>query len=542
MDPKDILDRAKKHFNSDERLAAEATWQSICKFVIPNQLINFSQAENQSPGARRGAGVYTSEAMIANRDLAAFIKDFSDPTERPTFRFVKEDLNNNGEAVRWLEKSTYLLHHHLTESNLDSESSKAYSMFPALGNMVLLQETKQTGNGFGGFIFKSIHLAEIAWAENIEGKVDTIFRKLKLTVKQAIEFFGLENLSDEIKKEASEMKLDKHHKFYHCVYPRVHTKVGEGKSNLVFNTEMPFTSVYIEDCGKPTVVKEEGYHEFPVFVTRWDTCPGEVTGRGPGHLAEPEIRTLNTFIELSLIALDSAVNDPILVSVQNAANTLDFSSNSVNFLNDVNGVRTLRSNGASNIGTLDYGRQKFTETIQKIFYLDKLYLPPRTETGEMSAYEVSRRMEQAHKVLGTTAGRLNHEFLSPMLIRSFSILLREGVLPPLPEVLVMEGIDIKVDFISQMVRSQKLRDGTTIQGWVNNMGAMANVLGPDILDNVDGDQAALILGRSLGVPEVTIRTDKEKETIRVARAKQAEQQRQLEAGIGLADINSKVKQ
>ena len=93
-----------------------------------------------------------------------------------------------------------------------------------------------------------------------------------------------------------------------------------------------------------------------------------------------------------------------------------------------------------------------------------------------------------------------------------------------------------------MVRSQKLRDGTTIQGWVNNMGAMANVLGPDILDNVDGDQAALILGRSLGVPEVTIRTDKEKETIRVARAKQAEQQRQLEAGIGLADINSKVKQ
>ncbi len=537
---KDLIKRSEKLFKSTERTNAEARWESICKYVVPNQLVNFTNVEYTTPGTKKTTGVFTSEAMVANRDLAAFIRDFSDPTERPTFRFVNEDLNNYGEATRWLEQCTYMLHHHLTDSNLDAESSKNYSMFPALGNMVLLQEIKkpQASGAFGGFVFKSIHLAEIVWAENMDGIVDTVFRKLNLTAKQAVEMFGLDVVSDKIKNDIASYRYDEVHKFIHCIYPRMLPGTKKSPTGIITSKEMPFESVYIEvDCAK--IVKEDGYFEFPVFVTRWDTSPGEVTGRGPGHLAEPEIRTLNKFVELSLRAFNNSVNETWLISRKNALAQLDFGPGMQNVVADIDGIKQLRS--TVDFNQIDYAHQRFAEIIQKIFYLDKLYLPPRTETGEMSAYEVSRRMEQAHKVLGPTAGRLNHEFLSPMLIRTFSVLLRNGVFPEVPDILKKEGIDIKVDFVSQMVRSQKLRDGTTVQGWVSSLGMMAQALGPSILDNVNGDEAALILGRSLGVPEGTIRTDEEVEAIRKSRSQQAADQQQLEASVKAADVASKLR-
>ncbi len=526
-------------FTSQERTSAEERWSEICKYVLPNQKVNFQNVADTAPGEKKSDGVYTSEAMVANRDLAAFIRDFSDPTERPVFRFIDEAINNDSEAIQWLDQCTYILHRHMSDSNLSSESSKNYHMFPALGNMVLLQESKPPlPNGkFGGFTFRSIHLAEITWSENAYGKVDTVFRKLSLTAKQALEMFGEEAVSEKILKDIEQCKYEEIHQFIHCVYPRV-LPGKKSPLNLVTSTDMPFESIYIEKSAAK-IVREDGYSEFPFFVTRWDTAPGEVTGRGPGHVAEAEIKTLNKFVELSLTAFHNAVHHTWVVDQRNAMSEIDFTQGQTSIVADINGIRSLREN--TDLKGIDYVHSRFTETIQKIFYLDKLYLPPRTDTGEMSAYEVARRMEQAHKVLGPTAGRLNNEFLSPMLIRSFSMLLRSQEFPEVPDILKINGIDIQVDFISQMVRSQKLRDGTAIQGWINSLGAMAQVLGPEIIDSVQTDQAALILGRSLGVPEVVIRSDEEVAAIRDSRAKAAQQNMELEQGVKMADMNAKLK-
>jgi hypothetical protein len=536
----DLIKRSSSLFQSTERTTAEARWQDICKYVLPNQLVTFASVENTSPGASTMDGVYTAEAVIANRDLAAFIRDFADPTERPSFRFVSEELNNDNDAIRWLEEATFKLHHHLSESNLDSEASKNYTMFPALGNMIMLQEQKKpTINGsFGGFVFKSIHLAEIVWAENMDGMVDTVFRKLKLTAKQAVERFGLDVVSDKIRSQIAANKLDEQHDFIHCIYPRVLPGTESSPTGLLDAQKMPFESLYIEVSAKK-IVREDGYNEFPIFVTRWDTMPGEVTGRGPGHIAEPEIKTLNRFVGLSLQAFYEAVNTTWLVDKQNSFAQLDLRPNMLNVVDSVDSIKPLRS--GKDFSQIDYAHQRFSETIQKIFYLDKLYLPARTETGEMSAYEVSRRMEQAHKVLGPTAGRLNNEFLTPMLLRSFSMLLRAGEFPPVPDILKVMGIDIKVDFVSQLVRTQKLRDGTAIQGWVQQLAAAAQLLGPSIADNIDGDKAALMLGRVSGVPESIIRPDSDVAKMRQDRAQQAQQAQQLESGVKLADMQAKMQ-
>ena len=43
---------------------------------------------------------------------------------------------------------------------------------------------------FDGFNFRACHLAEVVIAESEEGRIDTVFRKLKLTARQAHQKFG----------------------------------------------------------------------------------------------------------------------------------------------------------------------------------------------------------------------------------------------------------------------------------------------------------------------------------------------------------------
>lgn len=533
----ELIRRSERLFNSEERRQAEVRWENICKYVLPNQLVNFSSIENPTPGRKTSTGVYTAEATLANRDLAAFIKDLASPTERPNFRFINDILNNDDECVAWLDACSQTLHHFLGESNLDGESSKSYTMFPALGNMVIFQEQKPDlpGGRFGGFMFKSIHIAEIVWLENMFGIVDTVYRKFQLTAKQAIEIFGYDKVSDRIKTAYDSGKGDTYFKFVHGIYPR-NIKSVKTPTGIPTKDEMPFESCVAEIESK-TLVKEEGYLEFPGYVVRWDTMPGEVTGRGPGHVAEPEIVSLNKFMELSLQAFHDAVRPAWLVGQKNALADLDIRANMLNVVQDIDQIRPLRS--GADFAQMDYARKNFVETIQKIFYLDKLSLPPRTETGEMSAYEVSQRLEQANKILGPTAGRLNTEFLAPMLIRSFKMLLRAGEMPPMPEILMQMGVDIKVDFVNQLVRSQKMRDGTAIQGWLQKM-AMMSQISPEVLDNINADAAAEILARVDGVPEAVLNSDDTIAKIRQQRAEQQQQAQMLEAGVKTADMQAKL--
>lgn len=530
-----ILKTSKRLFNSSERSMSETQWEQICRFMLPNQLTNMKQVEYNTPGRVTTNGLYTSVGSTANRDLSSAVRDLADPSERPILRFVDSVLNDNYEAVRWLDQCSYVVQNFYGESNLDSEISKAYSMLTALGNMAILHEQKtdaHTGK-FAGFKFKALHLSELVWLENSDGYVDTIFRKVKLTAKQASEKFEEHLLSDVIKNDLQNGDWDKTHDFIHGIYPR---QTGSNKpKGIMTYADMPFESCYV-DVKSKAVVKEEGYNEFPLYFVRWETMPGETIGRGPGHIALPDLASLNRFMELAIKAYGDSVEPAWLVSQANQMGDLDIRPNKLNVVVDIDGIRPLKE--ASDFVKLDYAKKDFIDSIQKVFYLDKILLPPRNETGEMSAYEVSQRLEQVHKVMGPVAGRLYSELLIPLNIRAFSILLREKLFPPVPDVLKKSGINIKVDFVSPIVRSQKMRDGTALQSWFNVLAQWAQVV-PSVMDNFKSDDAAVTVGRTLGVPEVDIATSKEIAEVRQQRAQAQQQQQQIENQVKAADIQAK---
>lgn len=533
-----IIVRGDKLFNSQERLNAEIGWKEVSEFMLNNQYAPFSTGSSgtrdiigSSKGQKTTRRLFDSTALQATQDLASsFQGTLTNPaTVWSKLRFQEEELNNDEESNIWLERVNQTIHNELNESNFNTEIAKGYQSFVGLANMVLFHEETDIGK----FVFTAVHIAKIVWAEDKNGMVDTVYRKFTLTARQAVAKFG-KAVHLDIRKEAIE-NPDKEYPFLHFIGPREEKFVKFDSLGLAVAKNRPIASLYI-DMEHIALVEEGGYYEMPVLVSRWSLLPGETCGRGPGHLALPDTRTLNLLKQRGLEAIDIQIRPPIMANQRDVMGTLDLRPGSVNIVRDHSGIKEFVSQSRSDI--LQFSIEDLKASIKSIFFLDKLLLPPRTETGEMTAYEVSQRTEQMQRVLGPVLSRLNNELLSPLVVRSFKILLRSGRLPQVPSMLRERGINVDIVFINQLARAQQIQDVSTIQQWVQGLLQIAQ-LNPAVVDMINTDGIAKHTAKILGVPEVAVQNDKTVQAVREQRAQQQQQQQQMAMAVQGADVAAK---
>jgi hypothetical protein len=517
---KELLRKAKKAFSLPERYNAQVAWALLAEFVLPNQ--NREWFGDVTKGIRRDRNVFDSSPIQFNRDLASAIHStVTNPAMHwSKLRFRQDDINDNRDAVNWLDQASSTFHNHLNDSNFDSMIGQCYQSYSALGTMILFQDED--------FNFDAWHLAEVSFVENDKGYIDTAYRKFKLTLKQAYEKFG-----DEIGEDmVSKMETDplQEIKFYHCIYPREVSKVKYNAIGLANPKERPFECKYIMEKGSK-VVLEEGYYEFPVYVSRWSKLPGETYGFGPGHIALADIRTVNKMKEKYLAALAKAIDPPYVTTKQNMING-DFRAGKITTVRDMNGFKEVLTGSRFDVANISI--EAIQESIKSCFYIDKLLLPPRTETGEMTAYEVAQRLEQMQQILGPVLSRLNTELLSPLVIRSLKILLRKKLLQPLPKSVAVKlpkntNLAFDISFVNSLARSQQMSELRNVQQWLQEIMMFAQSK-PEVLDNLNADTILAYSARIHNIPEnLTLDPDAVK-ALRDQRQKQQEMQMGLSAG------------
>lgn len=545
-----LLRRAEVLFNSQERVNAEAIWSDLAEFMLNNQSGIFMgkatgstlgniAAVNSGVGSKRTNRVFDSTALQASQDLASSIQGtLTNPsTVWSNLRFQDEALNNNDEAIAWLEKVNNLIHKALSESNFDTEIAKGYQSLVALANLILLHEDTDTeeGGAFGGFRFTSLHLAQIAWSENFQGQVDTVFRKFTMSARQAYQRWP-DDCSDAIHK-ALEKEPDTEFEFLHCIYPREKKDVKLNKAGLAPADKRPIASVYIEMTSQK-ILEEGGYYELPIYVARWSVMPNEQYGRGPGHLAIPDVKSLNKLKMRALEAVDLMVKPMWFVNQRDIFGTLDLRSGGVSVVKDHNGIREYVPQARQDI--VQFSIEDLRLSIRSIFYLDKIQPLASLEKKErMSQLEVVKRLEEMSAVLGPVVSRLNSELLSPLIIRSFKMLLRAGVLPPMPAILAERGISIDINYVNQLARAQQAQDVSTTQEWLQNMAMLAQVK-PEVLDLINADEVGRLTAKRLGVSEALLVSREDVEATRQERQKQLQMQQQLQAASMVADSASKI--
>jgi hypothetical protein len=151
----------------------------------------------------------------------------------------------------------------------------------------------------------------------------------------------------------------------------------------------------------------------------------------------------------------------------------------------------------------------------------------------MTATEIHVRVELIRQLLGPTYGRLQSEYLRPLLERCFGIAMRasqqmwaagmQGVFNPPPQSLV--GKEFTIKFISPIARAQSLEEVSAMDRQEAALGQVAAAK-PEVLDNWDFDEAARIRARLLGAPAKCTRSADDVQALRDARAQANAQQRQ----------------
>lgn len=544
-----IFNKAKKAFNHEERKKAETRWGDLVKYLRPMHADTFG-GEAQSVTAigsfKAAAGqsktpeIYDATGPQAANDLsAAFQSTLTNPASKWTkINFTTPELNEDEEAGLWADRVNNILHRTLHESNFYIEEGKGLMDYVVLGQMILMVESKNEDSlNFEGIRFKALHLANVAWQENEDSEIDKVYRKCTFTAEEAFERFGNKvspNVMFALKEDP-----EKEFEFIHCTFKRDAKDVKLNSAGLAPGNKRPWASFYIQAETKE-VVEEGGFYEFPFLIPRFSLAPGEIYGRGPGDMALPEAKSLNKLKEFDLKAKARNVNPPIAVTPRNfLQRTVQLKPGTVVPMRDINGLRELVPQTRQEM-TVE-AIQSLKESIRSIFFLDRLLLPPRTETGEMTAFEIARRIDEMQRVLGPTLTRLIFEFLQPLLLRVIRILERGQQLPPRPASLLQAEVGIDFVFINQLARAQNIEDVTNIQQVVQNVLLMAQ-FDPEVVDTVDTDTVIRHVADAVGAPESITRSPEEVQARRQARQEAAAQQQQMEALVATSDAASKTRQ
>ena len=145
----------------------------------------------------------------------------------------------------------------------------------------------------------------------------------------------------------------------------------------------------------------------------------------------------------------------------------------------------------------------------------------------MTATEANIRYELMQRLLGPTLGRLQKDFLDPLIKRTFNILMRAGQLPEPPQEVIEAKAEYDVAYIGPLARAQRMQVVESINQYIGNIAAVAEIF-PEVLDIPDMDEISREVAKLSGVPARLIRDEKK---VAEAREKKAAQQQRMDAAI-----------
>ena len=148
----------------------------------------------------------------------------------------------------------------------------------------------------------------------------------------------------------------------------------------------------------------------------------------------------------------------------------------------------------------------------------------------MTATEVIARREQQRRLMAPIVGRIQSEFLEPVILNTFNMLGRMKQLPEQPDIVV--GKELDIEYTGELARAQKAEVSVGIESWLNVIAVIAEVF-PEAKDIPDIDETTRLLGLQRGVPAKAMRSREDIEEVREARAeaeKQAAEAAALQMG------------
>jgi len=513
----------------------EDVWRQCGDYSFPIRSQGFyGEREELSGTQTKQAELYDSTATDAARILASSTQTGSTPANTRWFGLVVQDQEDN--ERQWLDESAERLWTQIHASNFDAESMDGLLDMVAFGWFVMfVTDDRDENGGIDGFKFELWPIGNCYCAASKHGgPIDTVFRPYCLTVEQCVGEFGLDKVSDKVRELYTSENYDEKVSLIHAIYPR-----REGKEGAKRAKNMPFASVYV-DCDAKTTLRESGFHEQPFFAPRWTRVPNSVYAVGPMFDALPDVKTLNKLAQMELANVDIAVAGMWIAEDDGVLNprTVKVGPRKIIVANSVDSMKPLTTGANFNVSFTK--REQLAAQIRKIMMADQL---PPMEGQPRTATEFYARINLIRQLLGPVYGRMQSEYLKPLIQRCFGLAFRGGLFDPPPQSLA--GRQYSIVYLSPMAKSQKLEEVSAIEGTFAAVAQLAAAKqDPTVWDNYDVDEGMRMAADGRGVPAKIVRNADDVAEIRKVRAEQqeAQQQQAMQQQIGMEAASAGIQQ
>ena len=391
--------------------------------------------KSRTDNERREAGKYAWPAAqdqvrnaFSRDDIIKTIDKYDDTAVRSAYRmtsgiftylmpagsfwhgFKAQDylLNQQPEYQKWMSIAATQTHAELMRSNFQRE------MFLTIRSMIVFGTGVISVEMIGSdIIFKSHHIGFMFFDDNSRGEIDTVYRQIFYTVRQAAQAFGIGKLSKSAAKAFKAKKFTEKHEYVHVCAPNkdFDGRMGSGKVK----------SFYICIQDKQIVKEDPDFKHLPYLVARFARTPGAIMGYGPAMEYIDDIRMLNRMAASYIEAAEIANNPPMMVEDDGVIGQPVTGPHGMIYIRSgaqfpqpyVSGI-----NVQSNAEVLNQMR----EVVRMAFFND--LFEPMGQHRNMTATEVDARIEELIVIVTPAVVSLANEIFSPMLTRILDLLIR----------------------------------------------------------------------------------------------------------------------
>lgn len=520
------------------------SWQSAAEWICPRKASILGHSEKTPGDSGWVDHLFDMTAMKASERLAAWLMTNTSPANARWFAFSSSPQTRRrvgqpgGQVDQWWQHVTEVTLEQLQASNFYTEKHEA-----------VLDRNNFGTCSVGGFKgkraavnFRALEVGTYVIAADDEGYIDTVIREFKLSARQAAQQFGIESLGPKVTaafKSDQPVEADKEFCFYHGVYPNT-----ERDPNYDDALNKPWKSCYV--CKEDEIVVQEGgYDEMPYAVSRFLKWTGDTWGWAPAFTALPTVRETN-FFKMQMNALAELAAFPPMAEPDNMAGQLDMRAGGRNVydssmpdafpkpLYQVKGDQL-----SPGMLLLEQNR----EFINEAFFGDVIAMFSNLER-DITAFEASQLAGEKLDVFSPYYFRLINELDTPLLERTFSILLEGGFYDEPPaELLVDNGdgtatIDLpEVVYLSRLALAVQAHEVASLDAFIARgvqLAAIDPAIGAEWFKSIDLVRASRRTARNLGLPVSIQRTDEELAALEEAEAQAAEAAAAAEAAPKLA--------
>ena len=384
----------------------------------------------------------------ANYNFASgfFSHMFPPNTVWARYRHPSPLMMQNERVAEYFEEVSRIAHRILIGSNFAQEEFQALLSMGCFGtNCLTLEEDDKNI-----IRFKNIVVSNIRIDEYHLGEVDTIAREFKLTIRQAIQKYGIEALKaadiQNIERDL-EHNFEKKYTFIQMIQPRLDYDVSSKK-----NTDKPFASIHV--CKATSqIVLESGFDYNPYKVSRFMVGNEEVYGRSPMSTVLGTARRTNVVYRSLMVSAEQQSNPQWLIPDDDSVSGM--SNRAGAFIRwratNPNGKpERLQPNGNPQLANEIY--KQHDEQIKRMFF-NHLFRP-LDQYRNMTATEVNERMTTDLMTLSPFVARYIEEHITPVMEHIYYILAKKKLLPPLPEAL-QDNPNYEIDYVGRLSMATK---------------------------------------------------------------------------------------